>query len=84
MITNPVPEIYALDPNDINNTIEEAITEMEKLGITGKKTTPFLLSRIAERTGGESLDTNIKLVLNNAKLAARIAVEYSNVCKDGK
>lgn len=76
LITNPVPEEFALAPKDIENTINEAIQEMNKLGITGKDTTPFLLARIAEQTKGESLDTNIKLVLNNAKLAAEIAVEY--------
>lgn len=78
LITNPVPEEYALDPKDIETTINEAIQEMNKRGITGKDTTPFLLARIAEQTKGESLDTNIKLVLNNAKLAAEIAVE---LCK---
>lgn len=78
LITNPVPEKFALDPNDIETTINEAIQEMNKRGITGKDTTPFLLARIAEQTKGESLDTNIKLVLNNAKLAAEIAVE---LCK---
>ncbi len=82
LITNPVPQEYALAPQDINKTIEEAIVEMDKRGITGKDTTPFLLARIAEQTGGESLDTNIKLVLNNAALAAKIAVEYSEACKD--
>lgn len=77
LITNPVPEEYALAPEDINKTIEAAIIEMDKRGITGKDTTPFLLARIAEQTGGESLDTNIKLVLNNAKLAAQIASQYA-------
>ncbi|MBT5074762.1 MAG: pseudouridine-5'-phosphate glycosidase [Kordiimonadaceae bacterium] len=80
LFTNPVPEEYALAPDDINKTISEAIEEMDKRGIKGKDTTPFLLARIAEQTGGESLDTNIKLVLNNAKLAAEIAAEY---CKLG-
>lgn len=84
LITNPVPEKYALAPEDINKTIEEAIVEMDKRGITGKDTTPFLLARIAEQTGGESLDTNIKLVLNNAALAAKIAAEFCEACKDGK
>lgn len=78
LITNPVPEEFALDPQDIEATINEAIQEMNKRGITGKDTTPFLLARIAEQTKGESLDTNIKIVLNNAKLAAEIAVE---LCK---
>lgn len=82
LVTNPVPEQYALDPKDIDRTIEEAIAEMDKRGITGKETTPFLLSRIAEQTEGESLETNIKLVLNNAKVAAQIAVEYSRLNKN--
>ncbi|MDG1439016.1 MAG: pseudouridine-5'-phosphate glycosidase [Emcibacteraceae bacterium] len=77
LITNPVQEEYALASEDINKTIEAAIIEMEARGITGKDTTPFLLARIAEQTGGESLDTNIKLVLNNAKLAAQIAAQYA-------
>ena len=79
LITNPVPEEYALNSADIDQTIAEALVEMDKRGITGKDTTPFLLGRIAEQTGGESLDTNIELVLNNAKLAAEIAVEYSRM-----
>lgn len=83
LITNPVPQEYALDAQEINNTIKDAIVEMDKRGITGKDTTPFLLARIAEQTGGESLDTNIKLVLNNAALAAKIAVEYCRECKNG-
>ena len=84
LITNPVPEEYALDPKDIENTIDEALTEMDSRGITGKETTPFLLARIAEQTSGESLETNIKLVLNNAELAAKIAVEYSNLALSSK
>jgi len=84
LITNPVPQEYALDPKDIESTINEAITEMDSRGITGKETTPFLLARIAEQTGGESLETNIKLVLNNAKVAALIAVEYSNLALASK
>ena len=79
LITNPVPEKHALDPKDIEKTIHEALEEMNKCGITGKDTTPFLLARIAEQTVGESLETNIKLVLNNAKLAAEIAVEYGKL-----
>jgi pseudouridine-5'-phosphate glycosidase len=79
LITNPVPEKHALDPKDIEKTIHEALEEMNKRGITGKDTTPFLLARIAEQTVGESLETNIKLVLNNAKLAAEIAVEYGKL-----
>jgi len=79
LITNPVPEKYALAPEDIDTTIEQALEEMDRRGITGKETTPFLLARIAEQTDGESLHTNIKLVLNNASVAAKIAVEYSKL-----
>lgn len=79
LITNPVPQEYALDPQDIEKTIDEALTEMDSRGITGKEATPFLLARIAEQTDGESLETNINLVLNNVKVAAMIAVEYSNL-----
>lgn len=84
LITNPVPEEYALAPEDIDKTIEQALEEMDRRGITGKETTPFLLSRIAEQTDGESLHTNIKLVLNNARLAAKIAVAYSELEKGRK
>ena len=77
LVTNPVPKEHALDPIEIDDTIELAITEMNKRGITGKETTPFLLARIAEETAGESLHTNIELVLNNARLAAGIALHYS-------
>ena len=73
VIANPVPEAYSLDAAEIDKVIEEAIEQMNRDGITGKDTTPFLLARIAEQTGGSSLDTNIQLVLSNAKLAAQIA-----------
>lgn len=79
LVTNPVPDEHAINGKEIDQLIDEAITEMNKLGITGKATTPFLLARIAERTNGRSLDTNIELVLNNAKLAANIALEYSRL-----
>ncbi len=79
LITNPISEQHALDPEEIDVVIDDAIVEMERKGITGKDTTPFLLSRIAERTDGKSLDANIQLVLNNAKLAARIAAAYAQL-----
>ncbi len=74
LITNPVPEKYALAQDKIEATIASAIQDMNERGIKGKETTPFLLARIAETTEGESLETNIELVLNNAALAAQIAV----------
>ena len=74
LVTNPIPEEYSMDPVYINKDIDEAIREMNKLGIKGKETTPFLLDKIQKLTGGESLESNIMLVLNNARLASRIAV----------
>ena len=69
----PVPAEHALDREEIDAVIDEAIVEMRHQGITGKDTTPFLLARIAERTEGRSLDANIQLVINNARVAAAIA-----------
>ena len=77
LVTNPVPEKYALDPDEIDGTIRDAIKEMNRRGITGKNTTPFLLARIADETAGDSLNANIELVLHNAEVAARIAHAYS-------
>ena len=74
VVANPVPEASQMDYNAIMKTIDAAIIEADKLGIKGKKSTPFLLEKIANLTHGESLETNIKLVLNNAILAAKIAV----------
>lgn len=73
LVTNPIPEEYSMDPARINAAIEEALAEAKAQGIRGKETTPFLLSRIKDITGGDSLASNIQLVLNNARLAARVA-----------
>lgn len=81
LISNPVPEENALEHEYIDGIIEDAIKECNEKGIKGKDITPFLLARIAEVTGGKSLDTNIALVLNNAALGAQIAVEYANLKK---
>lgn len=75
LVGNPIPEEYAMDPNVINPAIDEAIAECNRLGIKGKETTPFLLAKVKELTGGDSLDSNIQLVFNNAKVAAQTAVE---------
>lgn len=77
VIANPVPAEHALEAEEIDGVIDAALLEMQKCGITGKDTTPFLLAKIAAKTGGRSLATNIELVYNNARLAAQIAVEYS-------
>jgi len=74
VITNPVPKAYQMDYNQITKIIDDALLEADKLGIKGKESTPFLLEKIADLTQGESLETNIKLVLNNAALAAQVAV----------
>jgi pseudouridine-5'-phosphate glycosidase len=79
LITNPVPEAFALNPQEIDATIEQALDEMNRRGITGKDTTPFLLARIADQTAGSSLTTNIELVINNARVAADIAIAYSHL-----
>jgi pseudouridine-5'-phosphate glycosidase len=78
VIANPVPEEFQMDADVIEKTIREAVLEAEKTGVKGKRITPFLLARIEELTGGKSLETNIRLVLNNARLAADISrsLEY--------
>jgi pseudouridine-5'-phosphate glycosidase len=73
LVTNPIPEEYSMPADVINRAIDEAIDEANRLGIRGKETTPFLLDKVKQLTGGDSLDSNIQLVLNNARLAARTA-----------
>ena len=79
LVCNPVPKEFAMDEKVISDAINQAQKEMEEKGIKGKDETPFLLSRIVELTKGDSLNTNIQLILNNAKLGAKIAVEYSKI-----
>ena len=76
LITNPIPEEFSMDPAYINKEIDKALVEMEKAGVKGKDETPYLLAKIVELTGGKSLEANIHLILNNAKLGAQIASEY--------
>ncbi|MBO4536951.1 MAG: pseudouridine-5'-phosphate glycosidase, partial [Bacteroidales bacterium] len=73
LVTNPIPEEYSMDPARIGAAIDQAVAEAAAQGIKGKETTPFLLARIKDLTGGDSLEANIALVLNNAHLAARTA-----------
>ena len=75
LVTNPIPEEYSMDHEVINKAIDEAVEEAKKLGIHGKETTPFLLAKIKDLTGGDSLASNIQLVYNNARLAAKTAAE---------
>lgn len=81
VIANPIPEEYQMDYDTINNAIENALKEAEQKGIKGKETTPFLLSKVKEITGGASLDSNIQLVYNNAKVASQLAVELAKLGK---
>lgn len=75
LVANPIPEAYSMPPEIINKAIDEAVAECGRLGIHGKKITPFLLDKVQKLTGGDSLESNIRLVLNNAQLAAQIARE---------
>jgi pseudouridine-5'-phosphate glycosidase len=73
LVTNPIPEEYSMPADRINAAIDEAVADAKRLGIRGKETTPYLLARIKDITGGDSLAANIELVLNNARLAAKVA-----------
>ena len=76
LVANPIPEEYAMPTDVINKAISEALAEMDAKGIHGKECTPFLLAKIAEITEGKSLDSNIRLVFNNAAVGCEIAKEY--------
>ena len=73
LVTNPIPEEYAMPKDVIDAAIEQALRECREQGVHGKETTPFLLARVVELTGGDGLESNIQLVLNNARVAARTA-----------
>jgi len=79
LIGNPVPEEYAMDFDAMSATIDKALAAAEEAGVKGKNITPFLLAHIVELTGGDSLKTNMQLAYNNARAAARIAVEYAKL-----
>lgn len=79
VIANPIPAEYEMDPEVINGAIAAAVKESEEKGIKGKESTPFLLAKVKELTGGASLDSNIQLVYNNVKVGAQIAVALSKL-----
>lgn len=79
LIANPILKEDSMDKRIIDNAISIALKEANELKIIGKNITPFLLKRIVELTGGESLESNIKLVINNAKLGAKIAKELAKL-----
>ena len=77
LVTNPIPEQYAMDKEVIDKAIEQALAEAKEQHVHGKAFPPFLLARVKELTGGDSLESNIKLVLNNATVAAKTAAELA-------
>ena len=79
MVANPIHKEYSMDPKVINGAIDEAIIEMKNLGIKGKETTPYLLSKVKELTKGASLDSNIQLVYSNCKVASLISKELHSL-----
>ena len=79
LVTNPIPEEYSMDADVIGAAIEKAVAEAKEQGIHGKATTPFLLAKIKDLTGGDSLDSNIQLVYNNARVAAMTADALANL-----
>jgi pseudouridine-5'-phosphate glycosidase len=79
LLANPIPEAAQMAYAPINEAISQAIEEAETQGVEGKALTPFLLGRIKDLTGGESLKANIQLVLNNARVAAQLAVAYAKI-----
>ncbi|MBE6928203.1 MAG: pseudouridine-5'-phosphate glycosidase [Ruminococcaceae bacterium] len=76
LVANPIPVEYSMDSKVISAAIDQAVKEAEEQGVHGKETTPFLLARVTELTGGNSLESNIQLVFNNARLAAKISASY--------
>ncbi len=78
LVTNPIPVEDEIPADEINKIIDQALVEEKAAGVKGKDSTPFLLAKIVELTEGRSLETNIALVYNNAKVGAQIAVEYAN------
>jgi pseudouridine-5'-phosphate glycosidase len=74
LVANPIPPEAEIARDQIMPVIEQALSEAETQGVAAKEVTPFLLQRIFELTGGRSLQSNIALVLNNARLASQIAI----------
>ena len=79
VVANPIPAQYEMDSATINTAIEEALKQAEAEGVKGKDTTPYLLAKVKELTGGDSLESNIQLVYNNARLGAELAVELAKL-----
>lgn len=82
LVVNPIPEEYGLDHQWMEEKIQVALKKAKEENVTGKEITPFLLKEIVEMTGGESLEANIQLVLNNARVGTGIAVAYAKLKKE--
>lgn len=79
VLANPIPKEFSLNKEEINKAIEDALIEAKERNILGKETTPFLLAKLKEITKGKSLEANLQLVYNNARLAALVANEYAKI-----
>jgi pseudouridine-5'-phosphate glycosidase len=79
IVANPIPEEWSFDEDYINGKIAEALAEAEQKDIRGKETTPFLLDKVKEITGGKSLIANIALVMSNAEVSSKIAAEIAKL-----
>ena len=79
LVANPIPEQWSMEPEVINAAIDKALAELDAAGVHGKECTPFLLAKVKEITGGDSLDANIQLVYNNARVGAAIARAYAGL-----
>jgi len=79
VIANPIPVEYEMPADVINAAIEKALGEAKAAGVRGKDVTPFMLAKVKDLTGGDSLESNIALVMNNARLASALAAEYSRL-----
>ncbi|XP_058817520.1 pseudouridine-5'-phosphate glycosidase [Topomyia yanbarensis] len=83
LIGVPIPEAYSMDPKVMSDVIEQALVEAESLNIRGKEVTPFILTAVSKITRGRSLESNIALIKNNARVAAEIAVELMRIENNG-
>jgi pseudouridine-5'-phosphate glycosidase len=79
IVANPIPAEYEMDYDTITQAIGEAVASADASGVKGKELTPYLLGKVKELTGGDSLESNIKLVYNNARVAAELAVELAKL-----
>ncbi len=84
VVANPIPSEWSMPKGTIADVIERALVDAAAAGVSGKETTPFLLARIVELTGGDSLDSNVQLVLNNARLAGAVAVAFAGLAQESR